>query len=145
MLKEVLGTVGCLSFTAMAAFLVGCPSSPATSPNPSGPPPVATTAAPTAPPPASTPATTATANRGGPAPQGASTPAPPGTKKSCNTNADCATNELCQGEEGCGAPWTCGPPKPCTRDSVEWCACDGTNFRGSGTCPMKPVRHRGKC
>jgi hypothetical protein len=72
-------------------------------------------------------------------------PPAPGTKKACNSDADCATGEQCQGDEGCGAPWTCGPPKRCTRDNVEWCACDGTTFRGSGTCPSKPVRKRGKC
>lgn len=81
-----------------------------------------------------------------PAPSGSDgAPPPPGTKKACNSDADCTGGEQCQGTEGCGAPWTCGPPRRCTRDSVEWCGCDGTTFRGSGTCPSKPVRRRGKC
>jgi hypothetical protein len=87
------------------------------------------------------------ARRGGceAADSGATTPPLPGSKKACNSDADCSGGEQCQGNEGCGAPWTCGPPRRCTRDSVEWCACDGTMFRGSGTCPARPVRKRGKC
>ncbi|APR74809.1 Hypothetical protein A7982_00155 [Minicystis rosea] len=136
MLKRALGLLGSLTFAAFSALLVGCPAAPPTSPDP----------APSAPPAATTPAATAPVASATPTASPAEhAPAPPGSKKSCNTSADCADGELCQGTEGCGAPWTCGPPKPCTRDNVEWCACDGTTFRGSGTCPSKPVRHKGKC
>lgn len=143
MMKRALGLSGALSFAALAALLVGCPSSPVVSPDAAGPTtaPPADTGAPPAATAAAPPALTPTTSDG----QAATPPAPPGSKNACNSSADCASGELCQGTEGCGAPWTCGPPHPCTRDSVEWCACDGTTFRGSGTCPAKPVRHRGKC
>src|SRR5690242_17814963 len=99
MMKRALGLSGGLSFAALAALLVGCPSSPPAAPEAAG----TVTAA---------PATAAPAT------------APPASRTACTSNADCASGEECQGSEGCDAPWTCGPPRRCTRDSVEWCGCD---------------------
>ena len=95
---------------------------------------------------------------GSPQTQPAPTPAPepepepvsvpesaPATAKTCTSSADCAQGELCQGPAGCDAPWTCGPAKPCTRDLVTYCGCDGQVFQGSGSCPQKPYKARGPC
>src|SRR5262249_57738094 len=59
--------------------------------------------------------------------------------------SDCAQSEQCQGAEGCGGSWTCAPAKPCTRDLVAFCGCDGKSFFGSSTCPGKPYARRGAC
>jgi hypothetical protein len=72
-------------------------------------------------------------------------PAPPKGPKTCTSGADCAANEQCAGGEGCGTPWTCQPQKPCTRDLVTFCGCDGKQFQGSGSCPGKPFSKKGKC
>jgi hypothetical protein len=86
---------------------------------------------------------------GCPAPQPPPQPGPggpgSGSGKACTSAADCATGEDCQGSDTCGSAWTCGPTRPCTLDLVEYCACDGTVFQGSSTCPTKPYQHRGRC
>ena len=63
----------------------------------------------------------------------------------CKTDAECATGQSCGFTQGCDTPGVCGPPKMCTKDLVPYCGCDGTEFRGSSTCPARAFRHRGKC
>jgi hypothetical protein len=63
----------------------------------------------------------------------------------CRGNVDCAAGQMCSGPEGCGIPWTCQPAPPCTRDLTTWCACDGTTFMASSTCPGRPYLRRGAC
>jgi hypothetical protein len=63
----------------------------------------------------------------------------------CSTGADCPSGTFCTGGEGCDIPWTCQPLRPCTRDAVEYCACDGTRIVGSSTCPPRPYAHKGAC
>jgi hypothetical protein len=63
----------------------------------------------------------------------------------CKSNADCGAGEMCSGAEGCDAPWTCVPSRPCTRDMVVYCGCDGQEHRGSGSCPPAPYKHKGPC
>jgi len=65
--------------------------------------------------------------------------------ENCCAGADCAAGEDCIGPEGCGVPWTCQPQRPCTRDAVEYCSCDGRTVTGSSRCPPMPYRHRGPC
>ena len=62
----------------------------------------------------------------------------------CTSTDDCP-GAMCRGEEGCGVAWTCQPDIPCTRDLVQYCACDGTTFEASGHCPGRPFRHVGPC
>lgn len=63
----------------------------------------------------------------------------------CKSNSDCGAGEMCSGAEGCDAPWTCVPSRPCTRDLVVYCGCDGQEHRGSGSCPPAPYKHKGEC
>jgi hypothetical protein len=63
----------------------------------------------------------------------------------CLTGKDCAAGEDCIGPEGCGVPWTCRPARPCTRDAVQYCTCDGRTVIGSSRCPPEPFKHRGPC
>lgn len=72
-------------------------------------------------------------------------PAPSGPNGGCHSSAECGEGMTCTGEPGCGQPWTCQPARPCTRDLVPFCGCDGQTFRSSSSCPGRPVRHRGPC
>ena len=63
----------------------------------------------------------------------------------CRGNVDCSVGTQCVGPEGCGIPWTCQPAGPCTRDLATYCACDGTTFMASSTCPGRPFARRGAC
>ncbi len=65
--------------------------------------------------------------------------------RTCNSRGDCAINELCDGPPGCGMPWTCVPGRGCTADVATFCACDGTQFTGSSSCPGRPYRAFGAC
>ena len=130
MLKRLLGWASAAGFLVTAAVLVGCPSSPPpAAPLDSGPPASVST-----PSPAPSPA---------PAPTVGAPPA--AAHKGCGADADCPSGQMCTFTPGCEAPGTCAPPRRCTRDLVEYCACDGTTFRGSSTCPVKAYRSRGKC
>lgn len=73
------------------------------------------------------------------------TDAPPAEGRTCQSNADCGDEEMCFGPEGCDVAWTCQPLRPCTRDLVVYCGCDGERHEGSGTCPPAPYAHRGPC
>ncbi|MBP6834182.1 MAG: hypothetical protein KA978_25570, partial [Deltaproteobacteria bacterium] len=55
--------------------------------------------------------------------------------RTCQGNVDCAAGSMCPGPAGCGIPWTCQPAPPCTRALTTYCACDGTSFLASSTCP----------
>jgi hypothetical protein len=80
------------------------------------------------------------------APMGSASSTPVATPgKGCKTDAECATGQSCGFTQGCDTPGVCGPPKMCTKDLVPYCGCDGTDFRGSSTCPARAFRHRGKC
>jgi hypothetical protein len=68
-----------------------------------------------------------------------------GSAQTCTSSDDCPDGTTCLGEPGCGEPWTCQPARPCTRDLVVYCGCNGETFRGSGTCPGRPYRARGTC
>jgi hypothetical protein len=68
-----------------------------------------------------------------------------GPPRTCNSTADCPGGTMCMGPDGCGVPWTCQAPPPCTRDVALFCACDGTTFRASSTCPGRPFAYRGAC
>jgi hypothetical protein len=64
----------------------------------------------------------------------------------CLSGSDCKSG-ICEGQ-GCGnaAAGKCMSRKrQCTLDAVEYCACDGTVFRGSGTCANRRYRKRGAC
>jgi hypothetical protein len=52
---------------------------------------------------------------------------------------------MCSGDAGCDAVWTCQPARPCTRDLVKYCGCDGKTFQGSSTCPLQKWKARGAC
>jgi hypothetical protein len=121
--------------TLLALIACGAPQTEAV------PPPPAPGPTSEAPPAEAPPAETAPAETPATAP--AETPTP--VAKTCTTSADCAKGEMCQGPEGCGTPWTCGPQKPCTRDLVTYCGCDGQTFKGSGSCPARPYASRGAC
>ena len=65
--------------------------------------------------------------------------------RTCRGNVDCPAGAMCAGPEGCGIPWTCQPSQPCTRDLATFCACDGSTFMASSTCPGRPYLRRGQC
>ncbi len=67
------------------------------------------------------------------------------TPVACRTNRDCPAGGTCAGPEGCGIPWTCQTGVTCTRDLGYFCACNGTTFQASSTCPGQPYLHRGPC
>ena len=52
---------------------------------------------------------------------------------------------MCEGPPGCDTPWTCVPLHGCTADVAPFCACDGTTFYGSSSCPGRPYRARSIC
>jgi hypothetical protein len=63
----------------------------------------------------------------------------------CTPESECAEGLFCHGDEGCDVEWTCQPMRPCTRDLVVYCGCDGETFQGSGSCPGRPYQSRGAC
>jgi len=63
----------------------------------------------------------------------------------CDESTECGEGLFCHGPEGCDVSWTCQPARPCTRDLVQYCGCDGETFSGSGTCPTRPFATRGPC
>jgi len=63
----------------------------------------------------------------------------------CSSGADCPDGMMCTGEIGCDVSWTCQPARPCTRDLVQYCGCDGETIQGSGSCPPAPFSARGPC
>ena len=63
----------------------------------------------------------------------------------CSTQKDCPEGTFCTGGEGCDLSWTCQPNRPCTRDAVEYCSCEGTTVVGSSRCPPRPYAHKGPC
>lgn len=63
----------------------------------------------------------------------------------CLSNDDCEDGQMCFGPEGCDQAWNCVPMRPCTRDLVTYCSCEGTTVRGSGSCPPAPYRSRNAC
>ena len=71
--------------------------------------------------------------------------APP-EKRQCSSDADCGSEELCEGEGCRDLQGVCVPKeRPCTRDLVTYCGCDGTTFQSSGSCPGKRFSKRGAC
>ena len=70
---------------------------------------------------------------------------PPDQVTACNSSADCPEGQQCYGEPGCDEPWTCQDPRPCTRDLVTYCSCNGETVQGSGSCPPERYEHRGAC
>lgn len=73
------------------------------------------------------------------------TPIVDAAQRLCARQQECGRGEECIGPEGCGIPWTCQPAPPCTRDLTTYCACDGTSFMASSTCPGRPYLRRGAC
>ena len=63
----------------------------------------------------------------------------------CVSSRDCGAGQDCVGAEGCDSVWTCQPARPCTRDAVQYCSCEGETVIGSSRCPPRPYRHRGPC
>ncbi len=64
----------------------------------------------------------------------------------CRSDADCSGG-VCEGQ-GCGDDplGTCAPAdRMCTRDSRQYCGCDGQTFRSSGSCPGRRYAHKGEC
>lgn len=118
-----------------AMMLVGCPpASPPPVPPGAGQPVVDPGQAPTpAPPP----------------PAAAPEPADAGVLRvdgePCDQASECAGG-ICEGL-GCGElEGVCASnARPCTRDLVTYCGCDGADFRGSGTCPGQRYAYRGEC
>jgi hypothetical protein len=68
-----------------------------------------------------------------------------GVPVTCASSAECGQGEVCHGPEGCDVPWTCQPARPCTKDLVVYCGCDGLEHRGSGSCPPAPYKNKGPC
>lgn len=68
-----------------------------------------------------------------------------GPAKTCDSSAECGPGMMCDGPAGCGKPWTCVKQRPCTKDLVNYCGCDGQTLRGSGSCPPGPFQHVGEC
>lgn len=64
---------------------------------------------------------------------------------SCTTADDCESG-VCEGL-GCGDDGgTCvSPARPCTRDLVAYCDCDGITFQASGSCPGQRFASEGAC
>lgn len=75
----------------------------------------------------------------------ASSSANPAQPHTCESNSDCPAGQMCDGSAGCDTPWTCVEERVCSTDSREYCACDGTTIRGSGSCPPAPFSHAGAC
>lgn len=65
--------------------------------------------------------------------------------RTCRTSSDCPRTMMCEGPPGCDTPWTCVPLHGCTADVAPFCACDGTTFYGSSSCPGRPYRARSIC
>ncbi|MEM9071350.1 MAG: hypothetical protein AAGE52_22785 [Myxococcota bacterium] len=63
----------------------------------------------------------------------------------CISSDDCPEGQRCSTPEGCNVPRSCEPLRPCTRDLVQYCGCDGQTMEGSGSCPPAPYAHRGPC
>lgn len=63
----------------------------------------------------------------------------------CTASSDCPDGQQCYGEAGCETAWTCQDPRPCTRDLVTYCSCNGETVQGSGSCPPEPYARRGSC
>ena len=64
----------------------------------------------------------------------------------CFRSVECASGQ-CEGAS-CDRtqPGNCvSANRPCTANLVEYCACGGRTFSGSGSCPGEPIRHRGSC
>jgi hypothetical protein len=139
MLKRISILFGGTTFLTLAATLVGCPAPPPPATPVPASEPTTTPVTPTA-----TPTATATATPTA-APTAEVDPLEARPGKTCSADADCVKGESCRFFPGCDVPGTCGPPRACTRDLVPFCGCDGTNFRGSSSCPVKPFRHKGGC
>jgi hypothetical protein len=69
----------------------------------------------------------------------------PDVGATCQSSADCPPSTMCQGAMGCGVAWRCVPLTGCTPDLTRFCACDGTTFEGSSSCPGRPYRAFGAC
>ena len=64
----------------------------------------------------------------------------------CTADTPCVEGVCTPGAAVCGGPWHCALTGIlCTDDLAPYCGCDGVEFRGSGTCPTRPFRHRGPC
>jgi len=65
----------------------------------------------------------------------------------CTRDADCGEGEACIGPgcDGVVEGGQCRSTTMCTRDLQTYCGCDGTTFRGSGSCPGRPFRARAAC
>lgn len=72
-------------------------------------------------------------------------PPPDAPTRTCRTSSDCPRTMMCEGPPGCDTPWTCVPLHGCTADVAPFCACDGTTFYGSSSCPGRPYRARSIC
>jgi len=72
-------------------------------------------------------------------------PPPDAPTRTCRTSSDCPRSMMCDGPPGCDVPWTCVPARGCTADVAPFCACDGTTFYGSSSCPGRPYRARSIC
>lgn len=130
--------VALLSTTAISATVIlACGSQPSANA------PAASSAAPApAPPPPPSPGPAAGSIPGPPPPAELM----PDGMKGCANMAQCAS-AICEGL-GCtdDAFGTCvAHDRKCTRDLVTYCACDGTTFQASGSCPGKRYAHRGAC
>lgn len=73
--------------------------------------------------------------------QPAAEPPPP----HCVSTPDCPPGLVCEGGAGCDKTWACVPQRPCTRDLVAFCGCDGQTFFASSTCPGRRYAHLGTC
>lgn len=80
------------------------------------------------------------------APSMDATEAPRPAGSACLRPEDCESG-ICEGR-GCSddEPGTCmDRDRMCTRDSRQYCGCDGQTFRGSGSCPGARYAHEGEC
>jgi hypothetical protein len=71
--------------------------------------------------------------------------APRADGAACSEPSQCASG-VCEGE-GCGTDQgrCASKERPCTRDLVTYCGCDGKTFQNSGSCAGKRFAHRGAC
>lgn len=69
-----------------------------------------------------------------------------GENEACKAGNECQSG-ICEGQ-GCGEAQLgrCMPAaRPCFRDLVPFCGCEGLTFRASSNCPRRRYRARGVC
>jgi hypothetical protein len=124
-----------LTLLALAAMVLGCPSSahvreapPRHEPAPAPVPVVEEEPAPA-------PEPTVVVPEDAAAPEG----------PACTSTSECGAGRSCRGPRGCLSPWACGEASDCTGERVAYCDCDGATFYAPAGCPGRTYLHVGAC